>query len=206
MEAQLKVYGYNFLPEVLPENIINDYKKYGMFYSFPEKAEKNETSVMADYVLGYKIAELERIRLLNALSEKFSVALYTGSSTDRLPRVHNKGLAKTLTEMPKIFHLSKINLNFSIKPIKTGLPLRIWDILGCGGFLLTNYQQEIPEYFEIGKDLETFGSEAELLEKTAYYLTHEEERAQIAANGYKKVKELHTWKTRAEQILNEGQT
>jgi spore maturation protein CgeB len=206
MEAQLKVYGYNFLPEVLPENIINEYKKYGMFYSFPEKAEKNETSVMADYVLGYKIAELERIRLLNALSEKFSVALYTGSSTDRLPRVHNKGLAKTLTEMPKIFHLSKINLNFSIKPIKTGLPLRIWDILGCGGFLLTNYQQEIPEYFEIGKDLETFGSEAELLEKTAYYLTHEEERAQIAANGYKKVKELHTWKTRAEQILNEGQT
>jgi spore maturation protein CgeB len=112
------------------------------------------------------------------------------------------GPANTLTEMPKIFHLSKINLNFSIKPIKTGLPLRIWDILGCGGFLMTNYQQEIPQYFEIGKDLETFGSDTELLEKTAYYLSHEEERIQIAANGYHKVKELHTWKIRAEQILS----
>lgn len=45
------------------------------------------------------------------------------------------------------------------KPIRTGLPLRIWDILGAGGFVLTNYQTEIPEYFEIGKDLETYTCE-----------------------------------------------
>jgi len=201
MNSQLKVYGYNFLPEVLTEQIANEYKKYAEFYRFPEKAEHNEVSVLAHMILGYKIAELERIHLLGMLSEKYPVNLYTGSDASSLPHIHNKGRAKTLTEMPKIFHLSKINLNFTIKPIQTGIPLRIWDIMGCGGFVLTNYQQEIPEYFEIGKEIETFGSGEEMMEKAEYYLAHEEERSKIAKNGYEKVKKIHTWELRMKKIL-----
>ncbi|MBO5228858.1 MAG: glycosyltransferase [Lachnospiraceae bacterium] len=199
--AQLKVYGYNFLPEVLTQENVNEYKKYEAFYQFPENAEQNEIAFLAHGILGYHVAELERKQMLNALAEHFNVDLYTASDTTDLPKVHNRGTAKTLTEMPKIFHLSKINLNFSIKPIQTGLPLRIFDIMGCGGFVLTNYQTEIPEYFEIGKDLETFGSEAELIDKVRYYLEHEEERAAIALNGYKKVCEQHTWIHRVRDML-----
>lgn len=199
--AQLKVYGYNFLPEVLTQEMVDEYKKFGKFYQFPENADKNEIAFLAHGILGYHVAELERKQMLNALAEHFSVDLYTASDTSDLPKVHNRGTAKTLTEMPKIFNLSKINLNFSIKPIQTGLPLRIFDIMGCGGFVLTNYQQEIPEYFEIGKDLETFGSETELIEKARYYLEHEEERAAIAMNGYKKVCEQHTWVHRVRDML-----
>ena len=51
----------------------------------------------------------------------------------------------------------KIYLNMTIKPIQTGLPLRIFDIMGCGGFLMTNYQAELPEYFEIGTDWRPMG-------------------------------------------------
>ena len=118
-----------------------------------------------------------------------------------MPGINLKGIADYWNVAPKVFNRSRINLNFTIKPIRTGLPLRIWDIMGCGGFVLTNYQEEIAEYFEVGRDLEVFGSEEELIEKTRYYLEHEEERAAIAHNGYMKVKEYHTWEKRMELVL-----
>ena len=201
LNAQLKVYGYNFLRDVLTQAHVDEYKKNAAFYLFPEKSDKNEIAFLADGILGYRVAELERTRLLGLLSEHFNVDLYTASDTKNLPKVHNKGTATTLMEMPKIFNLSKINLNFTIKPIRTGLPLRIWDIMGCGGFVLTNYQEEIAEYFEVGKEIEVFGSEEELAEKVRYYLEHEEERAAIARNGYMKVREYHTWVRRMESAL-----
>ncbi len=202
MNAQLKVYGYNFLPEVITDEMALEYSKYGSLYSFPELSYHNYSAALAHNVLAYKIAETERIDLLSKLSEKYSVTLYTRSDTSMLPKINCPGSIDTLTEMPQTFHFSKINLNFTIKSIQTGLPMRIWDILGCGGFLLTNFQHEIPQYFEIGTDLDTFGSTEELLEKTGYYLTHEEERAAIAQNGYEKVKKFHTVEMRIRKILD----
>ena len=128
--------------------------------------------------------------------------IYTGSDTSPLREVHTHGTIKTLTEMPKVFHLSKINLNMTVKSIQTGLPLRIFDILGCGGFLLTNYQAELPEYFEIGKDLEAYSSMDELIDKCAFYLEHDDIRADIARSGYEKVKQYHTYSHRIAEMLH----
>ena len=201
IEAQLKVYGYNFLEECITDNILQEFKEKVPFYVFPEKSNPNERAAMAHLYLGNKVTEQERLRLLNVISQRYSLDLYTGSDASVLPKARHKGLAKTMTEMPKIFHLSKINLNFTSKPIRTGLPLRIWDILGAGGFVLTNYQSEIPEYFEIGRDLETYASEEELLDKIGYYLSHEEERKAIAQNGYRKAKECYSLKNKVQQLL-----
>ncbi len=128
--------------------------------------------------------------------------LYTFSNTTNLPmaKVHPEG-AKSLTEAPQIFRQTKINLNFTTKSIRTGLPLRIFDIMGCGGFVLSNYQAEIPEYFSLGEHLDTFGSKEELLEKTAYYLEHDKERQEIARAGYDEVKAHHTWIHRCSTLL-----
>ena len=201
IEAQLKVYGYNFLEECITDDMVKEFQKKVPFYQFPEKAVHNEKAVMAHLYLGNKVTEQERLLLLNSISSQFKLALYTGSDTSVLPKAEMRGLARTMTEMPKIFHLSKINLNFTSKPIRTGLPLRIWDILSAGGFVLTNYQSEIPDYFEIGKDLETFSCEEELLYKIRYYLMHEEERSAIARNGYEKTKQRHSLQVRIKEML-----
>lgn len=201
VEAQLKVYGYNFLEECITDEVLQQFKEKVPFYQFPEKAEHNDRAAMAHLYLGNKVTEQERLRLLKRVSEEFSLDLYTASDFSPLPKANYRGLARTTTEMPKIFRLSKINLNFTSKPIRTGIPLRLWDILGAGGFALTNYQSEIPEYFEVGKDLDTFASEEELVEKIRYYLGHEEERAKIALSGYQKAKENYSLELRVGQIL-----
>ena len=106
--------------------------------------------------------------------------------------------------MPVIFHNSKINLNITAKSIRSGLSLRIFDVLGCGGFLITNYQAELPEFFEIGKDPVAYESENHLKELCAYYLTHDDERNEIARHGYETIVNNHTYDIRMLQIIDKS--
>lgn len=168
-----KIYGYDFLEEVLPESIVTDFRKYFTgFYTAPEESFCTDRATLAQLYLGTEISARERVDTMKLLGSHYHVDLYTGSDTSGLP-VQNKGLVKTLTEMPIIFHYSKINLNITAKSIRSGLPLRIFDILGCGGFCLTNYQPELSDYFTIGSDLECYTDEKNLLDKVSYYLSHE---------------------------------
>lgn len=202
IESQLKVYGYNFISDTLTDRVISEIVAADPdFYKSSDTYGNTGRYLVAHQYIGIKLAAVERERTLNRLAEHFQVNLYTGSDTAPLTRVCCKGRAKTLTEMPKIFHASKINLNITMRPIETGLSLRVWDVLGCGGFLLTNYQTEVPEYFEVGRDLETYGSMEELEQKVQYYLTHDEERLEIAMNGYKKVARLHTYENRIAEMI-----
>ena len=89
--------------------------------------------------------------------------------------------------MPCVFHLSKINLNISLRSITSGIPLRCLDILGANGFLPTNYQPELAEFFIPDEDFVMYESEDDFLQKIEYYLSHEAERKEISYNGWKKV-------------------
>ena len=149
-----------------------------------------------------KLAELERITVLNTLAQNFDVHLYTKSPTDFLQNVTVHNSVDYYTIMNKIFYLSKINLNITLSSIETGVPQRILDIMGCGGFVLTNYQEELEDLFVIGKEIEVFRSIEELQEKCSYYLTHEKERLTIAINGYKKVRDLFSYQHQLEKIIS----
>lgn len=202
INSTLKVYGYNFIEELVNDSLISTLKESGAtFYNNQNTVANSDRHVAAHSYIGMQVAETERIQTLNKLAEFFHVDLYTRSDTSPLQNVSVHDGVKTLTEMPKVFHLSKINLNMTIRPIQTGLPLRIFDILGCGGFLMTNYQPELSEHFIIGSDLEAYSSLDELIEKCSYYLTHDELRKKIAQNGYNKVKQSHTYQNRITKML-----
>lgn len=202
IEAQLLVYGYNFIEEcVTPELIEAFCKVRPELINFPDSMKVDTKAVIAQHIISVKVAEQERLRYLKVLSEHYNVDLYTGSDTSSMPLIHNRGFAKTNTEMPIIFHQSKINLNLTAKSIRSGLSLRIFDVLGCEGFLITNYQAELPEHFNIGEDLEAYTSLDDLIGKCEYYLLHDKERQEIAHNGFEKVKKYHTYDIRLTQML-----
>ena len=171
------------------------------FYTAPEQSFCNDRSTLAQLYLDTEISARERVDTMKLLGAQYHVDLYTGSDISDLP-VKNRGLVKTLTEMPVVFHYSKINLNITAKSIRSGLPLRIFDILGCGGFCLTNYQPELSDYFTIGSDLECYTDEKDLLDKVSYYLAHEDERARIARNGFETIKKYHNYPERLLQMLS----
>ncbi len=203
MDAQRKIYGYYFIENVLTDEIVEDFKAhFPHFYTFPAKSYLTDKITLSQLYIGNKITAMERIETMKILSEHFETAIYTGSDTSMLPYIHNCGLAKSLTEMPVIFHESKINLNTTSKAIRSGLPLRIWDILGSGGFVLSNYQEEIPQFLSIGEHLDIYSSMEELVEKCHYYLSHEKERIDIARNGYEEVCARHTYEIRLTELFS----
>jgi spore maturation protein CgeB len=199
--AQLQVSGGNLIQEMLTEEILLQLSDYF-------KLEKQEESfadlnlIFSSTVLGFKAANLERERGLNGLSLSHQVDLYTAGESGQLPLVCNKGKADYWKEMPLIFHHSKINLNFTIPNIIDGTPLRVWDILGCGGFCMTSWREDLLHHFENGKDLVIFEGKEDLLRKADYYLEHEEERRKIAENGYQKVKTFHTYDIRLREMFD----
>lgn len=202
VESQLKIYGYNLLEDAIPDELVTHIKdSFSDFYHIKDSFTNTDRYVAAHYYLGMQASELERIRALNELGGHFPVTVYTRSNTSLLKNVDCRGGVTTHTQMPMIFNCSKINLNITIKSIQSGLSLRVWDILGCGGFLLSNYQAEIPKYFEIGKDLDCYESIADLKNKVAFYLEHDDIRQEIARNGYEKVKAMHTYEVRIASII-----
>lgn len=150
-----------------------------------------------------KCNEVERIKILNKLAEKYAVTVYTDDSkNDELKNIEIRPWVDYISQMPKVFYLSKINLNISSRSIESGIPQRVWDILAVGGFCLTNYQPELEKYFEIGKDLDVYHNLEELMEKVDYYLKHEDQRIRVAINGYKKVRYEHCLHKRLQTALD----
>ena len=198
--AQQCVNGGNILEEMLTVNILEQLQEYF-------KLEKSKDSfsdlglIFSTTVLGFKTAAEQRQRALVELAKKYPVTIYSNSNTSELFRVRYGGSLDYWSEMPKVFYGSKINLNFTIPNIKSGLPLRIWDVLGCKGFLMTNFQAEIPYYLKHKEDLVCFESVEELVELAGYYLEHEEERKQIAESGYQKVRGFHTYEQRIAEMM-----
>lgn len=199
--AQKQVYGYNFIQKLLTPEILEDLKQSLPMQPGHDSVESIEY-LYAQYVVNRQITALERSELLTAIGEQHPFDLYTPDHTFILPGGINHGLVDYYDMAPYVFKQAKINLNISLRSIKSGMPLRIFDIMGAGGFLLTNFQADFLEYFVAGEDFVFYESKEDLLDKINYYLSHEEERAAIARSGYEKIVKGHTYKDRILEILS----
>lgn len=198
INSQIKVYGGYLIPELITEDLL------GRLNEEYRRVSKDGFQMGArelEFMLACEVTGRERYMALSLLSGHCQVDLYSAKRDERLPKVHWRGYADYYKEMPLIFAGSRINLNISLKTIRTGIPLRVIDIMGCGGFVLTNYQEELAEYFSVGEECIVYENLEDMFLKTAYYLEHEEERKQITTAGYERVKRDFTFKERMEKML-----
>lgn len=153
------------------------------------------------HVLDQETSRRERILLLNLLGSRFDTKLYSGQEYPILRGVECRGRVNYYNEMPYVFAVSDINLNISVKGIQSGIPQRALDVMASGGFLLSNYQQELVELFSYGEDMVVYESLEDAVEKCDFYLSHDELRHKIALNGRQKVLEQHDLKDVLGEIL-----
>lgn len=200
IQAQMKVYGGYFLGDLLDDLLL---KKMNKIY---HKASDGTVSVSREeleFMMACEITGRERYIALSLLSNHHDVKLYSTDKDTRLENVEYMGYADYYKQMPEVFKSSKINLNISLKIIQSGIPLRVFDVLGCGGFLLTNFQAEMPEYFSLGDDFAVYESIEDLYAKADFYLRNESERNRVARHGYETVQKYYTFKQQIEKILKQ---
>ena len=205
IESQLKVSGYSMLDELLTPDILRQLKETFPVESDPYSVEP-PTYRYANYFLARKATSIERIRLLTVIGEalgaKYDIRLFTHDGTVAMQGIRNMGVAEYFNEMPHVFNESRININITLRSIKCGIPLRCMDILGCGGFLLSNYQSDFLIDFVPNEDFVYYEDADDLCAKIEYYLSHEKERADIAAAGAKKARKFFSLEEVFKRILD----
>lgn len=197
--AQTANYLFHLTDEIMTDSIYQQLKKW-VSLELSNSYRVSDRSLYLD-LLEKKVTNLDRTVLLKACSENFPLSFYSGSPKSALPKADYLGFADYETEMPVIFRGSKINLNFTLRSIQTGIPLRCMDIMGCGGFLMSSYQPELDELFVDGEEMVLFFTKEDMMDKISFYLSHEKERVEIAHNGLSKIQSLYTYTVQTDCML-----
>ncbi len=140
------------------------------------------------YAMASYITREDRLTILGVLSSKYGLKYFSGEKNNILKHAIYGGRVDYVKEMPKVFKTSTINLNITLRILQSGIPLRALDIMGCGGFLLSNYQPELAEYFKDGEEMVMYTSIGDAIEKALFYSKNIKKAKQISCKGYEKVK------------------
>lgn len=112
-----------------------------------------------------------------------------------------KGFLQTEKELAEVYKNAKIVLNITMDQGVSSMNYRVLEVLASEGFLITDFKQDTANYFEEGKELLFYRNSDELTAKISKYLNEDILRSQIALNGKQKIIKNHTFKQRAEEIL-----
>lgn len=198
--CQMWLYGADLLEDVPDDTLLSQLQKY-VTLSVDAGYTMTYRELFCDNFLSKNISHLERTEALHRLAERYQTVLYSNSSVQD-ENVMWRGTVNYRNQMPLVFMASELNLNLTIRSIRSGIPLRCLDIMGAGGVLLSNLQPELMEYFQEGVEWIGFGDVEELLDKAEFYLAREELRQEIARNGYQKVKDGFTYQHALQRILH----
>ncbi len=91
------------------------------------------------------------------------------------------------------------NNHIDISPVSAS-NMRLFEATGVGACLLTDWKENLSELFEPDKEVLTYRSAEECVEKVKYILEHEDERRSIAAAGQLRTLREHTFDNRAARI------
>ena len=138
-------------------------------------------------IIAKEVTRRDRLVMVSLFSEFFNTALYSNKHEPMITKADERGTVESFEELFKVYKATKINLCIGYRRIPSGIPLRALEVMGAGGFLLSNRQPELEENFEDGVDCVMYDSIEDAAAKAQYYLEHEEKRQAIAVHGRESV-------------------
>jgi spore maturation protein CgeB len=107
--------------------------------------------------------------------------------------------------MIELFNTSRINLNLSTSSQSGANQIkgRNFEIPACGGFQLTGKAARLGEFFVPDREIVSYDSVDDMIEKIRYYLSHDSERQAIADAGYARVMRDHTYERRFRALFHQ---
>lgn len=112
-----------------------------------------------------------------------------------------KGPAGHTHELTRIYNAARINIDINRIYQADIVTMRVFDVLACGGFLLAEHSADLERCFEVGTEVESYRTLAELQAKASHFLEHPKEAAKLAEAGRRAVLERHSMPQRLDSIL-----
>lgn len=110
------------------------------------------------------------------------------------------------TETPLVYQNSAINLSLTTLQQETALNQRYFDVPLCGGFLLGEWQEALPDHFILDDEIVYFRTDEELQHKARYYLQHPEKRESVIKKARERVLQEHLMEHRVTTMLEYAET
>ena len=200
IKMQTNICGSYLLDDCISDELIQEINRQYLEKELGTQVKMSREAL--SYAMASEVTRRDRIVLLSLMGARFDTRLYSYQNSEVIKNVKKYPPVNYRTEMPKVFACSKINLNPSLRIIQTGIPLRAFDIMGAGGFLLSNRQEELLELFEDGREMAAYEGLEDAVDKAAFYLQHDGLRKRIAENGRKKTFDEYSLLNRMKKIFS----
>jgi spore maturation protein CgeB len=172
--------------------------KYSCKLNFKESEDKVKISLEYAAMAKYRKEVIEEVADLG-------ISIYGDDRWENLVEkrdgVKFSGWVDPERRLPLIYNASKINLNITKSQARTGLNWRVFDVLACCGFLLSDYRKDLEELFILDEEVVAFRDKDGVFERAVYFLEDPKERRSVAEKGRARVLREHTFKARMERVL-----
>ncbi|MBP7562186.1 MAG: glycosyltransferase [Candidatus Cloacimonetes bacterium] len=105
-------------------------------------------------------------------------------------------------DLADFYNQSKINFNMTSLQMKNAVNQRVFDVPACGGFILTDYKEQLNEIYDLSNDIAYFKEIGEIKELVKYYLANLNVCEKMASNARNKVLKAHTYAHRINEMIN----
>ena len=150
----------------------------------------------------------KREELLSKIKSKFDIKIWgRGWKNTKCSDIY-AGNALYGIEMLKAMKCTKVLLNIhkgfeeGLEASGEGLNLRVMEGAACGCCQITNLQADIPNRFEIDKEIAAFQTWDEANEQIEFYLKNTAERLEIGKKSYERVVKDHSLEKRFTEMFN----
>jgi len=151
---------------------------------------------------------IERDGLISGLSRTAKQLRYRRQTQRLTPQIvaHAKGRSENIAATLAAY---EVCLNFSNvwadgragSELIPHMRLRDFEAPMCRTCYITGYNDEIGEFYEIGKEIDTYTTIQELIDKTKFYLNDPTAAQQLRTAGYERARRDHTWLKRFEELF-----
>ena len=174
------------------------------FGPFLEAARRNGTPDDPKKWVAEIVASQKRVAYVSALSD-FGIHVWGDERWREIAAnvagLRYRGLAEQGHELTCVYSGAEVHVDVNRIYQPEAIPMRVFNVLACGGFLIAEHSDSIEEAFEVGKEIETYRTIDELESKVEHFLANPDQALEIARSGLEAVRTRHTMRLRAASLL-----
>lgn len=104
-------------------------------------------------------------------------------------------------DLPAFYPMSKINFNCTSRQMKGAVNQRIFDVPACGGFVLTDYREQMEELFEPDSEIISYNDVREIPALLEKWLGDESGRRAVSEAARNRILASHTYEHRLQNLI-----
>jgi spore maturation protein CgeB len=144
----------------------------------------------------------KRFNILKFIKHDDLIVYGDAGWTRVIPDINLAGTVPYGEPLSKIYASSHISINSTSYQMPTAINQRVLDVPLSGGFVLTDDQEEMYTFFDVGTEAIVYKNPEDFIDKSKYYLSHSDERTKVITAGRERVLRDHTYEIRLKGMLD----